>query len=648
MSFIRWTETQPAGDVNAGWMVGAISDDGSCLITGVYGSGKLYYSSNGGSSWSVTDPYGDSSNRSWYWASMSSDGTKIFAGAHGGRLWHSSNSGSSWTEVRPDGNRDYSYPYCVMSNDGTKLAMCEYNGKVWYSSNSGSNWTEVRTTAGYDFLSISGDGTRIFTGIWNSRCYYSSNSGSNWSEVQPKGDTNGNWQTCAMSDDGTKLIVGEYNGGRIYYSSNSGTNWVEIQPAGNIGKNWYGATMSSDGTNILLAPSGDYLYKSTDSASSWYQQRPRGDISNTWTYCCAIAGDKSKWIAGGNGERIYLGTLTSASTFYVNTGSTAGGTGTTNLITGADRAFATLGETTTQLSWAASDCDLEVLCCGSVADASRCLLPSTYVQSPYTFYIRGNPNDPNGANTTGIYDATKYTKLRDPVQQEGIQISSTSIQKISVSKIQFYATQQTLHFYLAQGCACDVYLENCLLAVASGVSIHSYMIWQRATNTSTLSIRNCVLNYEGAGVCSGTAILFEGGNSKIYNSIVRGFTTGLNQNGVQTVVSKNCAVFDNTNDFGTITTIDHCASDDGDGTNPITIASWAAQFASASYATATDFRLLSTSELLNAGVGPSVDALVPSTDILAFTRSGATSTVGPFEHWSGYVNYFPHPLPGRV
>ncbi len=56
-----------------------MSSDGTNLIADVYG-GRLYISTNGGSSWAETQPAGDL-DKNWYTTSMSSDGTKLIAGA---------------------------------------------------------------------------------------------------------------------------------------------------------------------------------------------------------------------------------------------------------------------------------------------------------------------------------------------------------------------------------------------------------------------------------------------------------------------------------------------------------------------------------------------------------------------------------------
>ncbi|MCK5600972.1 hypothetical protein KAR91_03825, partial [Candidatus Pacearchaeota archaeon] len=104
------------------------------------------------------------------------------------------------------------------------------------------------------------------------------------------------------------------------------------------------------------------------------------------------------------------------------------------------------------------------------------------------------------------------------------------------------------------------------------------------------------------------------------------------------VTIKNCAVFNNADDFSGGMTLDYNASDDGD--DPQTTGNmvdwdneatdWAANFND--YA-AGNFTPLNV-DLPNAGVGPSGDGSVPTTDIIGNARSGAVCTIGPFEFFA--------------
>jgi hypothetical protein len=138
-------------------------------------------------------------------------------------------------------------------------------------------------------------------------------------------------------------------------------------------------------------------------------------------------------------------------------------------------------------------------------------------------------------------------------------------------------------------------------------------------------------------------ITVQRGNANIYNCTIynggysssRGLDLG---SSAGTVVMKNTAIgtfSDDVYDGGASSlTIDYCASDDGDGTNSVGPAggSWAAEFADPANG---DFTLLNTGNLYDAGVGPTGDSNVPTTDIDGDTRSGATCDIGCDEYAAG-------------
>ena len=73
------------------------------------------------------------------------------------------------------------------------------------------------------------------------------------------------WQSVAMSSDGTKQTAVVYDG-QIYISTDSGNTWT---PKGSNRK-WWSVTMSSDGTKqTAVAHYGGQIYISSDSGNTW-------------------------------------------------------------------------------------------------------------------------------------------------------------------------------------------------------------------------------------------------------------------------------------------------------------------------------------------------------------------------------------------
>ena len=314
-------------------------------------------------------------------------------------------------------------------------------------------------------------------------------------------------------------------------------------------------------------------------------------------------------------------------TRYVNTASTAGGDGTTNATTGATRAYATLAEAETQLSGSAFADDVTILCSGATDDDSLAIFYGTYVQPGFTLYIRGN-------NTLGKYNDSAYVKKCDTTSTNAC-ISFTTVgtvQHFSIIDMQCLQNRvNAVAIYQNATTTSVVNVENTLIKITNSSAYGS--IWARSFSCVVNVSNSVIVDANGTARSRGVRIESSG---KIINCAITGLIYGASVNTGVNIT--NGEVFNNTDDFLGTGTIDHCASDDGDGTNPISVSDWADEFYNADYLTDLDFRLKTTSVLLGAGVGPAIDSDVPTTDIIAYERSGDTTTVGPFEHSWDYVS----------
>ena len=305
-----WTETQPVGNVYENWHTTSMSADGDTIIAGGFG---LYISTNRGSSWTEIQPaenvYG------WQTVSMSSDGTYIIAGGSSGRLYISTNSGSSWKETQPAGNTNEYWQTSSISSDGTKMIAGIMGGRLYMSTNSGNSWTETQPLGNSDCYwqttSMSSDGTRIIAGVYFGRIYLSTNGGSTWSETQPAGDIDKLWETASISLDGTKIIAGEYPG-RIYVSTNGGSTWMEINYAGNSIENWQETSMNADGTKLIAGIYNGTLVLSTNTGNSWTEIQPADNYNKYWR-TSSINSNGIKMIVGDESGRLYLSTNSGSS-----------------------------------------------------------------------------------------------------------------------------------------------------------------------------------------------------------------------------------------------------------------------------------------------------------------------------------------------
>jgi photosystem II stability/assembly factor-like uncharacterized protein len=120
--------------------------------------------------------------------------------------------------------------------------------------------------------------------------------GSNWTNVGPYPGTTSNWQSLAMSANGTYMLAAEY--GIIWLSTNGGINWTGKYPAGSSNDEWRVA-MSDNGQIALAAINGRLLYKSTDYGATWSEitNTPAGSNNKEWNVV-AVSGDGNTFVAG--------------------------------------------------------------------------------------------------------------------------------------------------------------------------------------------------------------------------------------------------------------------------------------------------------------------------------------------------------------
>lgn len=277
----------------------------------------------------------------------------------------------------------------------------------------------------------------------------------------------------------------------------------------------------------------------------------------------------------------------------------------------------------------------------------------TALTDDITFFCKGSADDTNASSynftpavlaasititgdcTTAAWDSNKYTLSTTNSSQ--ILLGFTYQGNVTVQNIQLYHNGSNSAPYALE------------IAPTGG--------------TATYTIRNVKSRVEGSGTGTGRAFSYSTSQSytvrfinctaqqvgspggrrdgingsatptvHVYNCAIEGFsgTGAFGINNTDTVT--NCAVFNNTDDFGASAgTISYCASDDGDGTNAQTGATWANEF---NAYTTGDFTLLSGStKCKDNGLTDPASGLF-SDDITGATRSGSWD-IGPSEYASG-------------
>lgn len=138
---------------------------------------------------------------------------------------------------------------------------------------------------------------------------------------------------------------------------------------------------------------------------------------------------------------------------------------------------------------------------------------------------------------------------------------------------------------------------------------------------ASITAKNCIVDMSGCAVPSNGISLQTATVGNFYNCVFRGGASGA----INPDNCVNCAFFGFATQGGSSGNYKYCATVNNTGTNPVTVSSWNDAFIN--YAN-FDYRLKTGSALIGAGIGPSSDASVPTTDIAGNTRSGTTTDVG--------------------
>jgi len=262
-------------------------------------------------------------------------------------------------------------------------------------------------------------------------------------------------------------------------------------------------------------------------------------------------------------------------TRYVNTASSAGGDGTTNAITGANRAYVSLSEwEAAEQTDLVTDTDSHVVnCSGTTADTTA---------ADILGWTTGVTNDitVNGDNNTGIYNTSAYRLEQIATGNRPLIVTE---EYVTVNDMQCHIDPSSSYreaFKIASVSATGaIYVNRPILKATfnngdqhtRGLAVYS--------PTPTIITNPIVYGFsKGSTVSYGIHINNDNSDVELYNATCTGNRYSIANTGLGTLIATNCASWSNSDDFlnsgGGTLTIDYCASDDGDGTNAITPAVW--------------------------------------------------------------------------
>jgi len=181
----------------------------------------------------------------------------------------------------------------------------------------------------------------------------------------------------------------------------------------------------------------------------------------------------------------------------------------------------------------------------------------------------------------------------------------------------------------------ELRISNSILKGNAGVGTVKYIGIINNTNAIIKIWNTIIYDFPRRG------IEFSGSTCHCYNIVIEGATSvdGFKQlSGTMTCI--NCVSFNNADDFDSVSNIDYCASDDGDGDHPVTPSDWSTVFEDWAN---EDFSLKSTdTDLKDAGISDPGSGLF-SDDIAGDTRSGIWD-IGADEYVLGGVIVTPPPI----
>lgn len=324
-------------------------------------------------------------------------------------------------------------------------------------------------------------------------------------------------------------------------------------------------------------------------------------------------------------------------TRYVNPASTDGGNGTTNALTGANRAYVSLsdweGHEQTDLDTANNI--MKVICeTDGTADTTQCVIETwtTSADDYITIEVA------SGSRHAGKYDTAKY-RMEITNQLYGAIFVRVRYCRIDGMQIQATASGtgecKGIYTNYAESGAGETRVSNCVIkGVSSGTGSNAGIA--DGESDIALLVWNSVIygfhsgddpNFKGIDVTEPTTFT-------AYNCTVYGNEYGCYISAATTSVMKNCAVFGNEKDVdGSIDTYDYNAMDDNTylGANGVDLnenasGEWTNNFTD--YANG-DFSLKSGGSCVGAGVDDPGSGLY-STDIAGNARSDWD--IGAFEY----------------
>lgn len=326
-------------------------------------------------------------------------------------------------------------------------------------------------------------------------------------------------------------------------------------------------------------------------------------------------------------------------TRYVNPDADAGGDGTTNALTGANCAYKSLA------IWNAAEAkdivtatETHVCVCETGGTADTTAIDCTGWTTNATYFITIKTE--SGHRHGGTWNDAKFRLA--PTNDASVIILREAYTVIEGLQAQFpNGTSAAYKNILAIATGAYIQVKKCIFRNNDSPSTGLRGILVTSYDDYELIQNNIFYAFDDYGITSSKA-----SPCYIYNNTLYDCVVGITQTtGSATAI--NNAVFNNTTDINSVTTTNYNASDDGTGTNAVTITQSASDYAALVVnAPGGDFNVTdASSELyLASEITNADDANVPVDDIIGTARNtgaGEQTSIGAFEYVAGGPTFIP-------
>lgn len=236
----------PGDSILLDWVSVGMTPDGSLLLAGTGASSLLYTSSNGGVNWVQNGTLDNSNGVYWEGISVSSDGQKIgLTGAQVGPnpIAISLDGGMTWSYVN---NSDAGWQPIIGTATWSVLYAGEVGGFLWKSTDNGATWTHAVNSNYYQWRSIgiSSDGVKVISGAGSDGglVHISVNSGGSWAAIQVA-----NSKRVACYIGGVKAVFLIQDSSPMF---DVGLNGLAVS----VGTDGVGDFLTGDAADVWIAP----------------------------------------------------------------------------------------------------------------------------------------------------------------------------------------------------------------------------------------------------------------------------------------------------------------------------------------------------------------------------------------------------------